>query len=117
MSRRFKFFGVVVILLCLAAVIVGWIPVSSASEIEAYRPTSALADTQSDEQEVSSTEDEGVQVVYAFSAEDSELPEGLTIDKSGNIYAAGGTVPWWPTTNPYGAVWKISPDGEKTTLH
>jgi sugar lactone lactonase YvrE len=116
MLRRFMFSGMIVILLCLAAVIVGWIPVSSASEIEAYRPTSALAETQSDEQGVSSTEDEGVQVVYAFTAE-SELPEGVAIDKSGNIYAAGGTLSWFPNTIPYGAVWKISPDGEKTTLH
>jgi sugar lactone lactonase YvrE len=117
MSRRFKFFGVVVILLCLTAVIAGWIPVSNASEIEANRPASALAETQAGAQAASTLADEGVQVVYDFSPFVSELPEGVTIDKSGNIYAAGGTVTWFPNTPPYGAVWKISPDGEKTLLH
>ncbi|MFN2190403.1 MAG: SMP-30/gluconolactonase/LRE family protein [Candidatus Promineifilaceae bacterium] len=105
--------------------------VEAASEIaklpEAAAETSSELARRSEEERVISDEqggnpsslslvDTGVQVVYAFSAEDKELPEGLTIDKSGNIYAAGGTAFWYPDPEPYGAIWKISPDGDKMTV-
>ena len=76
-----------------------------------------ISDEQGGQPSALSLADAEVQVVYEFSAEDRELPEGLTIDKSGNIYAAGGTAFWLPDPEPYGAVWKISPGSEMTVLY
>ena len=46
---------------------------------------------------------------YSFNAENKELPEGLTIDKAGNMYVSLG--PPLFAGGGYGAVWKLSPDG------
>ena len=51
--------------------------------------------------------DEGVVVVASFDA--PHWPEGLTIDKSGNIYVTQGDPFWWAPS--HGWVKKISPDG------
>lgn len=115
MLRRFMFSGMIVILLCVAAIIVGWIPVSSASEIEANRPTLALAETHAGAQAALVEVDEGVQVVWAFDADLGELPEGITIDKPGNIYVSVGYPDWFG--GGFGEIWKISPGGERTILH
>ena len=60
--------------------------------------------------------DEGVQVVSAFNAAAGGLPEGLTIDNSGNIYVTVGYPFWFEVPESFGEVWKISPDGEITVL-
>jgi len=55
-----------------------------------------------------------VEVVKAFEYSPSHLPEGVTIDKTGNIYVSLG--PPFFVGGGYGAIWKISPDGTETTL-
>jgi sugar lactone lactonase YvrE len=117
MSRRIVFFGMVVALLCLAAVIAGCTPVSSANEITEEKANVAPVDEQAEEPEASTSMDEGVQVVSAFDAANGELPEGITIDKPGNIYVSVGYPFWFPVDESFGEIWKISPDGEKTVLH
>ena len=57
---------------------------------------------------------EGVEIVAAFDAAAQELPEGLTIDKSGNIYVTMGFPFWWAPGD--GQIRKISPDGTETEL-
>jgi sugar lactone lactonase YvrE len=59
---------------------------------------------------------EGVQVISAFNPADAELPEGLIIDKTGNIYVSVGHPFWFPAPQKWGAIWKISPNGETTVL-
>lgn len=55
-----------------------------------------------------------VEVVTTFDAAMGELPEGVAIDKPGNIYASLG--PPFFVGGGYGAVVKISPDGTETTI-
>lgn len=117
MSRRFVFFGIVVALLCIAVVIVGCTPVSSANDIAEEKANVAPADEQAEELEASTMMDEEVQVVSAFDAANGELPEGIAIDKPGNIYVSVGYPFWFPVEESFGEIWKISPDGEKTILH
>lgn len=57
---------------------------------------------------------EGVVVVAAFDAAAQELPEGLTIDKKGNIYVTMGFPDWWAPGD--GRIRKISTDGTETDL-
>ena len=56
----------------------------------------------------------GVEVLTTFDAANGELPEGVAIDKPGNIYATLG--PPFFVGGGYGAVVKISPDGTETTV-
>lgn len=58
--------------------------------------------------------DEGVVVVAAFDAASQDLPEGITIDKKGNIYVTMGFPFWWALGD--GQIRKISPDGTETEL-
>lgn len=51
--------------------------------------------------------------VKSFTAENNELPEGITIDKTGNMYVSLG--PPFFVGGGYGAVWKIGPDGTEVT--
>ncbi len=55
-----------------------------------------------------------VEVVELFDASRSELPEGIAIDKAGNIYVSLG--PPLFVGGGFGEIWKISPDGTETTL-
>jgi sugar lactone lactonase YvrE len=55
-----------------------------------------------------------VEVVKAFDESPDHLPEGVTIDKVGNIYVSLG--PPCFVGCDYGALWKITPDGTETTL-
>ena len=57
---------------------------------------------------------EGVEVVVQFHADAQELPEGITIDKTGNIYVTMGFPNWWALGD--GQIRKISPDGTQTDL-
>jgi len=54
-----------------------------------------------------------LEAVKSFNAERGELPEGITIDKVGNMYVSLG--PPFFVGGGYGAVWKLSPDGSETT--
>jgi sugar lactone lactonase YvrE len=54
------------------------------------------------------------EVVNSFDASRSELPEGIAIDKAGNIYVSLG--PPLFVGGGFGEIWKISPDGTETTL-
>lgn len=56
----------------------------------------------------------GIEVVTTFDAARGELPEGVVIDKVGNIYASVG--PPFFVGGGYGAIWKIEPNGSKTKL-
>ena len=54
-----------------------------------------------------------LEAVKYFNPEMGELPEGITIDKAGNMYISLG--PPFFAGGGYGAVWKLSPDGTETT--
>jgi sugar lactone lactonase YvrE len=54
-----------------------------------------------------------LEAVYSFNAENKELPEGITIDKTGNMYVSLG--PPLFAGGGYGAVWMLSPDGTEAT--
>jgi sugar lactone lactonase YvrE len=104
MSRRMRFPGIVVALLCLAAMAGGCTQANAIGQIELVQVAPA-------------TSDEGVKVVSAFKAMDGELPEGLAIDKPGNIYVSVGYPFWFAVEESFGEIWKINPDGETTVLH
>jgi len=53
------------------------------------------------------------EAVTSFNAENKELPEGITIDKTGNMYVSLG--PPFFVGGGYGAIWKLSPDGTEIT--
>jgi sugar lactone lactonase YvrE len=55
-----------------------------------------------------------VEVVRSFEAANDELPEGITIDKTGNMYVSLG--PPFFIGGGYGAVWKVSADGSEATV-
>lgn len=52
-----------------------------------------------------------VEVVKSFDPTAGELPEGIAVDKVGNIYVSLGA-----PLGPYGEIRKISPDGTESTL-
>jgi sugar lactone lactonase YvrE len=58
--------------------------------------------------------DSAVSVVKSFDASLGQLPEGIAIDKVGNIYVGLG--PPCFVGCPYGAIWRLSPDGTETML-
>lgn len=87
MSRRTIYFGVAIILISLAAIVIVNIQASAGGQIE---------------------------VVKAFDSTKAELPEGIAIDKVGNIYVSLGP-PSFVGSN-YGAVRKISPNGMEVTV-
>ncbi len=136
MLLRRTYFGTIIALLCLLLAVTGCSSTSSASETSVDKTPDTTAVEQSekvdsstvavvekaDEPEPPSAEDEGlqdegVQVVSTFVAEDGELPEGLAIDKSGNYYVTVGYPFWFPVEESFGEIWKIGPDGRKTVLH
>jgi sugar lactone lactonase YvrE len=49
--------------------------------------------------------------VATFDASIGQFPEGLTVDKSGNVFVGLG-----PPLGPYGEIRKIAPDGSQTTV-
>jgi len=55
-----------------------------------------------------------VEVVTTFDPAKGELPEGIAVDKVGNIYASVG--PPFFVGGGYGAIWKIEPEGTKSIL-
>jgi sugar lactone lactonase YvrE len=55
-----------------------------------------------------------VEVVTSFDRTNGELPEGIIIDKVGNIFVTMG-IPFF-VGGGYGAVWQISPDGTETAV-
>jgi len=57
---------------------------------------------------------EEFEVVKTFNAAEGQLPEGITMDKSGNIFITLGAPSF--AGGGLGEVWKISPDGTQTTL-
>ena len=54
------------------------------------------------------------EVVASFNAENKELPEGIAIDNAGNIYVSLGPPAF--AGAGFGEIWKIAPDGTRTTL-
>jgi sugar lactone lactonase YvrE len=54
---------------------------------------------------------EPLEVVTAFDASQGELPEGIAVDKVGNIYVSMGA-----PGGPSGEIRRISPDGTQTTM-
>ena len=57
---------------------------------------------------------DSVEVVKAFDGDLGQLPEGVVVDKSGNLYASLG--PPFFVGGGYGEVRKFAPDGTETTL-
>lgn len=55
-----------------------------------------------------------IEVVASFDAASGELPEGVAVDKVGNIYASVGPPVF--VGGGYGAILKIEPDGNKMKL-
>jgi len=90
MSRKTKSISITIALIALAVIITVGIRASAVSAVEE------------------------VEVVKTFNAAEGQLPEGITMDKSGNIFVTLGA----PTFagGGLGEVWKISPDGTETTL-
>lgn len=58
--------------------------------------------------------DHSVEVVRAFVESPAHLPEGVTVDKSGNLYVSLG--PPFFVGGGYGEIRQIAPDGSETTL-
>jgi sugar lactone lactonase YvrE len=87
MSRTNKYLIIVIALICLAVIITFGLQ-ANASEL--------------------------VEVVKSFDTSRGELPEGITIDKSGNIYVTLG--PPFFVGGGLGEVWKISPEGTEMLL-
>ena len=54
-----------------------------------------------------------LEVVKSFDPEQMELPEGIAIDKIGNLFVSVG--PPFFVGGGYGAIWRISPDGSEST--
>jgi peptidoglycan hydrolase-like protein with peptidoglycan-binding domain len=63
---------------------------------------------------IQAQQDQQIEVVTSFDPAKGELPEGIAIDKIGNIYVSVG--PPFFVGGGYGAVLRISPDGTKTTV-
>ena len=55
-----------------------------------------------------------VEVVKSFDGDNLELPEGIAIDKTGNMFVSLGLPGFAGGTS--GEIWKISPDGTETVL-
>jgi sugar lactone lactonase YvrE len=87
MSNKTKFFGIVIVFVLLGTMVTVGIRANSIGNLE---------------------------VVKAFEDSPNHLPEGITIDKPGNIYVSLG--PPFFVGGGYGAVLRISPDGEGTIL-
>ena len=87
MYRRTKYFGIVIALICLGAIVSACSQGSANGEVE---------------------------VVKSFEGANLEFPEGITIDKTGNMYVSLG-IPGFAGGNS-GEIWKISPDGTDTVL-
>lgn len=60
------------------------------------------------------TDDPDVEVVISFDRANGELPEGIIVDKVGNILVTLG--PPFFFGGGYGAVWQISPDGTESAV-
>ena len=54
-----------------------------------------------------------LEAMTSFNAENKELPEGITIDKTGNMYVSLG--PPFFVGGGYGAIWKLSPNRTEIT--
>ena len=131
MLRRTICYGIAIGLLCLTVAIAACTPargtVETAAEEppaptpteinEAVAPDEAPFADKADEPEASALVNAPVRVVSAFASENGELPEGITIDKTGNTYVTVGYPFWFPVEESFGEIWKINPDGEKTVLH
>lgn len=102
MFRKMRSMGMIVVLVCLAAILGGRTWAGDLAQAVQVQAELALAD-------------EGVQVVSAFTGY-GELPEGITMDKSGNTYVSLGYPFWYQPGDPFGEIWKIGPDGEITVL-
>lgn len=87
MSRRTRFFRIAAALICMVMVFIIFIQASANEQVE---------------------------VVKSFNAVRGELPEGIAIDKVGNLYVSLG--PPFFAGGGLGEVWKISPDGTETVL-
>lgn len=88
MSSQIKYLGVVVVLICLGAIVAACSQASASSG--------------------------EVEVVKSFNRSLNELPEGIAIDKKGNIFVSLG-LPGFAGGNS-GEIWKISPEGTETVL-
>lgn len=131
MLRKSLYYATAIGLLCLMVAVSGCSAPSSAGAVSVEEPADTLAieqdevgesvepasDEQDDEPQPPTAAEEGVQIVSAFEAADGELPEGIAIDKPGNIYLSVGYPFFVPVEEGFGQIWKIGPDGEKAVLH
>ncbi|NIS45754.1 MAG: hypothetical protein GWN61_07000 [candidate division Zixibacteria bacterium] len=90
MSRKTKSIGIAIVLTVLAAIIAFGIRSSVVSAVDQ------------------------VEVVKTFNAAEGQLPEGIILDKSGNIFVTLGAPSF--AGGGLGEVWRISPDGTETTI-
>jgi sugar lactone lactonase YvrE len=131
MLRKSLYYATVIGLLCLVVAMSGCSAPSSVAAVSVEEPANDLVieqdetgesvepapDEQADEPQSLTAAEEGVQIVSAFEAADGELPEGIAIDKPGNIYVSVGYPFFFPVEESFGQIWKIGPDGQKTVLH
>jgi sugar lactone lactonase YvrE len=87
MSRRIKYLSVAAVLIILVVVSIALVQANADGQVE---------------------------VVKSFDRSLGELPEGITIDKTGNMYVSLGLPGFAGGTS--GEIWKISPDGTETVL-
>ena len=87
MSKRMKYFGIAIVLICLGAIVTACSQASASGEVE---------------------------VVKSFDGSLGELPEGIAIDKTGNIYVSLGLPGFAGGTS--GEIWKINSDGTESVL-
>ena len=87
MSKRMKYFGIAIAMICLGAIVTACSQASASGEVE---------------------------VVKSFDGSLGELPEGIAIDKTGNIYVSLGLPGFAGGTS--GEIWKINSDGTESVL-
>ncbi len=87
MSRRTRFLSIAAVLICVVVVFTVFIQASANEQVE---------------------------VVKSFNPGRGELPEGIAIDKVGNLYVSLG--PPFFVGGGLGEIWKISPDGTEEVL-
>jgi sugar lactone lactonase YvrE len=89
MSRRNRYLSIAAVLICLVVVSIVFVQANDNGQVEVVR---SFTDTETRR----------------------ELPEGIAIDKAGNLYVSLGPPSF--VGGGFGEIWKISPDGAETRL-
>ena len=108
---HFRFYFLLVV---LGLFLAGCTSIESANGPE---PATTISPTNTPAQTLTPTQAAALLEVYkALDPAEGQLPEGITIDISGNVYISLGYPFWFPTEEGFGEIWKIQPDGETKVL-